>query len=179
MGCYQISLGDTIGSGTPRLTREIIARALDALPVDAVAMHMHDTRGTALAGKFGGRPRVGFCNWELWTSLINELGSKVMYGQVDAYERADIGFQSVKVHGGREPVEIVPDVNCPAGRIYLLDESSWGLYSADGDEVIQIVREDGLTMLRSTGADAFDMRLASELEIGCNAPGKNCVIKVN
>src|SRR6185295_6013536 len=49
MGCYQISLGDTIGSGTPRLTREIIARALDALPIDSVAMHMHDTRGTALA----------------------------------------------------------------------------------------------------------------------------------
>lgn len=49
MGCYQVSLGDTIGSGTPRLTREILKRALDALPLDAVAMHMHDTRGTALA----------------------------------------------------------------------------------------------------------------------------------
>ncbi len=49
MGCYQVSLGDTIGSGTPRLTREIVERAFDALPVDAVAMHMHDTRGTALA----------------------------------------------------------------------------------------------------------------------------------
>jgi hydroxymethylglutaryl-CoA lyase len=49
MGCYQISLGDTVGAGTPRLTREVIARALDALPLDAVAMHMHDTRGTALA----------------------------------------------------------------------------------------------------------------------------------
>ncbi len=49
MGCYQISLGDTVGAGTPRLTREVIERALDALPVDAIAMHMHDTRGTALA----------------------------------------------------------------------------------------------------------------------------------
>jgi hydroxymethylglutaryl-CoA lyase len=49
MGCYQISLGDTIGAGTPRLTREIMTRALDTLPVSAVAMHMHDTRGTALA----------------------------------------------------------------------------------------------------------------------------------
>jgi hydroxymethylglutaryl-CoA lyase len=49
MGCYQISFGDTIGAGTPRLTRGIVARALDALPLDAVAMHMHDTRGTALA----------------------------------------------------------------------------------------------------------------------------------
>jgi hydroxymethylglutaryl-CoA lyase len=49
MGCYQISLGDTIGAGTPRRTKEILERALDALPVDAIAMHMHDTRGTALA----------------------------------------------------------------------------------------------------------------------------------
>lgn len=49
MGCYQISLGDTIGSGTPRQTREIMKRALGELPLDALAMHMHDTRGTALA----------------------------------------------------------------------------------------------------------------------------------
>jgi hydroxymethylglutaryl-CoA lyase len=49
MGCYQVSLGDTLGSGTPRQTREIMKRALDALPLDGVAMHMHDTRGTALA----------------------------------------------------------------------------------------------------------------------------------
>jgi hydroxymethylglutaryl-CoA lyase len=49
MGCYQISLGDTIGAGTPRLTREIVTRALGELPLDALALHMHDTRGTALA----------------------------------------------------------------------------------------------------------------------------------
>ncbi len=49
MGCYQVSLGDTIGSGTPRQTRDIMARALGELPLDSVAMHMHDTRGTALS----------------------------------------------------------------------------------------------------------------------------------
>lgn len=49
MGCYQISLGDTIGAGTPKLTREIMTRALGELPNEALAMHMHDTRGTALA----------------------------------------------------------------------------------------------------------------------------------
>jgi hydroxymethylglutaryl-CoA lyase len=49
MGCYQISLSDTLGAGTPRLTDEILMRALDALPLEAIAMHMHDTRGTALA----------------------------------------------------------------------------------------------------------------------------------
>ncbi|MCL2777682.1 MAG: hydroxymethylglutaryl-CoA lyase [Polyangiaceae bacterium] len=49
MGCYQISFGDTIGAGTPKRTREIIKRALGVLPLSAIAMHMHDTRGTALA----------------------------------------------------------------------------------------------------------------------------------
>jgi hydroxymethylglutaryl-CoA lyase len=49
LGCYQISLSDTIGVGNPRQTREIVARALDALPAEQIALHLHDTRGTALA----------------------------------------------------------------------------------------------------------------------------------
>ena len=49
MGCYQVSLGDTIGVGTPRQSQRILQMMLAALPAQAVAMHMHDTRGTALA----------------------------------------------------------------------------------------------------------------------------------
>jgi hydroxymethylglutaryl-CoA lyase len=49
LGCYQISLGDTVGVGNPRQTRAIVRRALEALPAAAVALHLHDTRGTALA----------------------------------------------------------------------------------------------------------------------------------
>ncbi len=48
-GCYQISLGDTIGVGTPRQTRDILALFLAEMPSEAIALHMHDTRGTALA----------------------------------------------------------------------------------------------------------------------------------
>ena len=49
MGCYQVSLSDTIGSGTPRQTQQILAMALAELPSEKISMHMHDTRGTALA----------------------------------------------------------------------------------------------------------------------------------
>ena len=49
MGCYQVSLGDTIGVGTPRRTEAVLQMALAEMPVGAIAMHMHDTRGTALA----------------------------------------------------------------------------------------------------------------------------------
>jgi hydroxymethylglutaryl-CoA lyase len=49
MGCYQVSISDTIGVGTPRQTHEIMSMMLSELPREALAMHMHDTRGTALA----------------------------------------------------------------------------------------------------------------------------------
>ena len=49
MGCYQISLGDTIGVGTPRQTERLLDRLRVDIPADRIAMHMHDTRGTALA----------------------------------------------------------------------------------------------------------------------------------
>jgi hydroxymethylglutaryl-CoA lyase len=49
MGCYQVSLGDTIGVGTPRHTARILERMLGEVEASRLAMHMHDTRGTALA----------------------------------------------------------------------------------------------------------------------------------
>lgn len=49
LGCYQVSLGDTIGAGTPKQTAMILRRLLAEVPAPALAMHMHDTRGTALA----------------------------------------------------------------------------------------------------------------------------------
>jgi hydroxymethylglutaryl-CoA lyase len=49
MGCYQISLGDTIGVANPRQVRDVLSRVLAENPTEAVAVHFHDTRGTALA----------------------------------------------------------------------------------------------------------------------------------
>ncbi len=49
MGVYQISLGDTIGVGTPRQTSRIVEMMSKELPLEEIALHMHDTRGTALA----------------------------------------------------------------------------------------------------------------------------------
>jgi hydroxymethylglutaryl-CoA lyase len=49
MGCYQVSLGDTIGVGTPLQTKRILQLLTGEVPVDKIAMHMHDTRGQALA----------------------------------------------------------------------------------------------------------------------------------
>jgi hydroxymethylglutaryl-CoA lyase len=54
LGCYQVSLGDTIGVGTPLKTRDIVKLFLAEFPAEKLALHFHDTRGTALANALVG-----------------------------------------------------------------------------------------------------------------------------
>jgi len=49
MGCYEISLGDTIGVGTPRQAVAMLEAVAAEVPLSKLAVHFHDTRGTALA----------------------------------------------------------------------------------------------------------------------------------
>ena len=49
MGCYEISLGDTIGVGTPASVEKLLARLLEDIPAEKLAVHLHDTYGQALA----------------------------------------------------------------------------------------------------------------------------------
>lgn len=52
MGCYEISLGDTIGTGTPLKARQLIDRVASDVPLERIALHFHDTYGQALANIF-------------------------------------------------------------------------------------------------------------------------------
>jgi len=49
MGCYEVSLGDTIGTGTPVKTRELLRAVAAEVPKESTAVHFHDTYGQALA----------------------------------------------------------------------------------------------------------------------------------
>ena len=52
MGCYEISLGDTIGVGTPGRMRAMLAEVQKDIPTEALAVHCHDTYGQAVANIF-------------------------------------------------------------------------------------------------------------------------------
>jgi hydroxymethylglutaryl-CoA lyase len=49
MGCYEISLGDTIGTGTPLKVKRMLQRVKQSIPARKLAVHFHDTYGQALA----------------------------------------------------------------------------------------------------------------------------------
>jgi hydroxymethylglutaryl-CoA lyase len=54
LGCYEISLGDTIGVGTPLKARHLLRAVAGTVPMKNLAMHFHDTYGQALANLYAG-----------------------------------------------------------------------------------------------------------------------------
>ena len=52
MGCYEISLGDTVGVGTPMAVKAMLDAVTTKVPVEKLAVHFHDTYGQALANIF-------------------------------------------------------------------------------------------------------------------------------
>lgn len=52
MGCYEISLGDTIGVGTPGKMKTLLSCVSKVVPIEKLAVHCHDTYGQALANIF-------------------------------------------------------------------------------------------------------------------------------
>jgi hydroxymethylglutaryl-CoA lyase len=54
LGCYEVSLGDTIGVGTPVKARQLLRAVAGAVPMAGLAMHFHDTYGQALANLYAG-----------------------------------------------------------------------------------------------------------------------------
>jgi hydroxymethylglutaryl-CoA lyase len=54
LGCYEVSLGDTIGVGTPVKARELLRAVAGSVPMANIGMHFHDTYGQALANLYAG-----------------------------------------------------------------------------------------------------------------------------
>jgi hydroxymethylglutaryl-CoA lyase len=52
MGCDELSIGDTIGVGVPSQVDALVPLLAERIPLDLIAMHFHDTRGTALANLY-------------------------------------------------------------------------------------------------------------------------------
>jgi hydroxymethylglutaryl-CoA lyase len=52
MGCDELSIGDTIGVGVPSQVEALVPLLVQRIPLDSIAMHFHDTRGTALANVY-------------------------------------------------------------------------------------------------------------------------------
>ena len=132
------------------------------------------TKASARLAREGGRPTHCFMSYEDYGELLEELNQKVRYTEIEAYERGDISFAGCLVHTPSGAVVATPDVNCPTGKAYLLQMDTWKLYSLGGAP--RIIDSDGNRLLRQTSADGVEVRIGYYAQLGCNAPGWNCVI---
>ena len=70
MGCFEVSLGDTIGVGTPRRIVDVVRAVAQEVPLSALALHLHDTYGQALANTLAGLE----CGVRVFDSAVAGLG---------------------------------------------------------------------------------------------------------
>lgn len=124
MGCYEVSLGDTIGVGTPKKTRDVVRAMTSAIGLDKIALHFHDTRGTALAnvlmglelgvrsfdasvGGVGGCPYAPGASGNLATEdLVYMLDGMGVKTGVDLDKLCEAGHVAARVLGRRLPGKV-------------------------------------------------------------------------
>ena len=132
------------------------------------------TKASARLAREGGRPTHCFMNHVDYGLLLDELNAKVEYAEVAASERGDISFSAMRLHTPSGTVTVIPDHNCPVGKAYLIQMDTWKLYSLGGAP--KILQTDGMRFLRESSADGVEVRVGYYAQLGCNAPGYNCVI---
>lgn len=118
-----------------------------------------------------GSPDHVFCGFTKYASLEKTLGAKVRYKDV---EKAGIAFRGIEVSGPSGTMTVIPDRDCPENRAYMLDLSTWGLYSLK--EPVMLLDQDGNKMLRESSADAYEVRVGGFFQLGCSSPGANAVL---
>lgn len=168
----------TAGDNFFGVDRSVDSTRLAGVRFDGSALSIEEAlvSGLTLCNREGGNPKVVFMNYTDWSNLELALGSKVQYMVTEAFGRADIGFQGIQVKTNKGVANCVADPFCPRGYAYGLTMESWALYSLK--EPIRILDLDGNKILRTSDADAVELRVGGYFQLGCDAPGRNVVIKL-
>lgn len=168
----------TTGDAFFGVDRSVDPTRLAGVRFDGSALSIEEALvgGLTLCNREGGNPKVVFMNYTDWSNLELALGSKVQYAVTSAFGRADIGFQGIQVKTNKGVANCVADPFCPRGYAYALTMESWALYSLK--EPIRILDLDGNKLLRTSDADAVELRVGGYFQLGCDAPGHNAVIKL-
>jgi len=118
----------------------------------------------------GGNPDHLFVAPTDWAAIIKALSTKSVYprDKVAPNDEPSIGFRAFELEGPKGPIKVISDINCPKGTGYMLQMDTWALESLG--EAPMILDEDGLIMLRSPNADAYDTRIGYYANVTCEAP---------
>jgi hypothetical protein len=130
----------------------------------------------SLSAREGGKVDTCFVDYKQYANLSKALGSKVQYIDKMVGGDVEISFRGISLAGPRGMIDVIPDQNCKANTAFMLQLDTWKLYSLGKSP--QILDMDGLKMLRESTADNVEVRVGAYHQLGCQAPGWNCKIKL-
>ncbi len=153
---------------------------LGGLRYNASSMSISEGITNALA--FGNREGASFdliiLDFLSYSTLINELGAKVQYVQLE-HDEVEVAFEAIHFHSAYGKIPVLADRSCPTQTAYCLTMDSWKLRTLGKAPHILTYGMEGLEGLRVGTADALEIRIAYYGNVICSAPGYNMVVSLS
>jgi hypothetical protein len=136
------------------------------------------TNSLALANREGAAPDLIIMDFVSYATLINELGAKVQYVQLE-HDEVEVAFEAIHFHSAYGKIPVMADRSCPAQTAYCLTVDTWKLRTLGKAPHILTYGMEGLEGLRVGNADALEIRIAYYGNLICSAPGYNMVVQLS
>ncbi len=136
------------------------------------------TNALAFLNREGGKPDLCVMDFASYAALVNALGAKVQYVQVN-HDEVEVAFEGITFQSAYGRVTVLADRSCPPQTAYLLTMNTWKLRSLGKVPHILTYGMEGLEGLRVGNADALEIRIAYYGNLICSAPGWNCVVSLS
>jgi hypothetical protein len=136
------------------------------------------TNALALANREGAAPDLIVIDFVSYATLINELGAKVQYVQID-HDDVEVSFEAIHFHSAYGRIPVLADRSCPSQTAYCLTMDTWKLRTLGKAPHILTYGIEGLEGLRVGNADAVEIRIAYYGNLINSAPGYNMVVQLS
>lgn len=153
---------------------------LAGLRYDASAQSISEGLTNAIA--FGNREGAAFdlitLDFLSYSTLINELGAKVQYVQLE-HDEVEVAFEAIHFHSAYGKIPVLADRSCQAQTAWCLTMDTWKLRTLGKAPHVLTYGLEGLEGLRVGTADALEVRIAYYGNLVCSAPGYNMNVKLS
>lgn len=153
---------------------------LGGLRYNASSQSISEGLTNALA--FGNREGASFdlivLDFLSYSSLINELGAKVQYVQLE-HDEVQVAFEAIHFHSAYGKIPVLADRSCQVQTAWCLTLDTWKLRTLGKAPHILTYGMEGLEGLRVGNADALEIRIAYYGNVICSAPGYNMQVALS
>ncbi len=153
---------------------------LGGLRYNAASQSISEGITNALA--FGNREGASFdlivLDFVSYATLINELGAKVQYVQLE-HDEVEVAFEAIHFHSAYGKIPVLADRSCQSQTAWCLTMDTWKLRTLGKAPHILTYGMEGLEGLRVGNADALEIRIAYYGNQICSAPGYNMQVALS